>query len=279
MQRLYHGLQFSPSKDGQEGKHYPHLYSQQTAQPGLNTCPREVLQKKLVIPSLLSPWAAPTSSPQLLPGQKVVENSRGTPQLLKAFLRNPWLWDWASSGQKQVWKCVPGSEEEKPFHRDAQSPLQVSGREGGWGAPAAQGDPQPPNVLLLNSFSNQRRVCLTLGLPLPGAGRKREARQGGAEGRHFWGAANSQDDGGAGRCSDVLLGGPGDSQRLKARASALGAPKRADKLVGVIVYREQCRILDLRRRLSFGTRDQAWSLKSFCVAEFYSSKNRHREGV
>ena len=29
-----------------------------------------------------------------------------------------------------------------------------------------------------------------------------------------------------------------------------------------------CRILDLKRRFSFGTRDQAWSLKSFCVAEF-----------
>ena len=30
-----------------------------------------------------------------------------------------------------------------------------------------------------------------------------------------------------------------------------------------------CRIHDLQRRFSFGTRDQAWSLKSFCVAEFY----------
>ena len=25
---------------------------------------------------------------------------------------------------------------------------------------------------------------------------------------------------------------------------------------------------DLQRKLSFGTRDQAWSLKSFCVADF-----------
>ena len=38
----------------------------------------------------------------------------------------------------------------------------------------------------------------------------------------------------------------------------------------VMTYGEQCRIHDLRRRrISFGTRDQAWSLKSFCVAEFY----------
>ena len=37
----------------------------------------------------------------------------------------------------------------------------------------------------------------------------------------------------------------------------------------LIAYGEQCRIRDLRRRFSFGSRDQAWSLKSFCVAEFY----------
>ena len=38
----------------------------------------------------------------------------------------------------------------------------------------------------------------------------------------------------------------------------------------VITYGERCQICDLqKRRFSFGTRDQAWSLKSFCVAEFY----------
>ncbi|KAB0369560.1 hypothetical protein FD755_018553, partial [Muntiacus reevesi] len=41
---------------------------------------------------------------------------------------------------------------------------------------------QTPNVFLLNSFSNQRRIYLILGLPLPGAGRKQEARQGAEEG-------------------------------------------------------------------------------------------------
>ena len=46
----------------------------------------------------------------------------------------------------------------------------------------------------------------------------------------------------------------------------------------VIAYREQCWILDLwRRRFSFWTRDQAWSLKRFCVAEFYLSMKRDRE--
>ena len=37
----------------------------------------------------------------------------------------------------------------------------------------------------------------------------------------------------------------------------------------VIVYGERCQICDLWRRFSFRTRDQAWSLKNFCVAEFY----------
>ena len=41
----------------------------------------------------------------------------------------------------------------------------------------------------------------------------------------------------------------------------------------LIAYGEQCQIIDLwRRRFSFGTRNQAWSLKSFCVAEFYESE-------
>ena len=35
------------------------------------------------------------------------------------------------------------------------------------------------------------------------------------------------------------------------------------------VYGEWCRIHDLWRRFSFGTREQAWSLKSFCIARFY----------
>ena len=37
----------------------------------------------------------------------------------------------------------------------------------------------------------------------------------------------------------------------------------------VIAYGEWCRIRDVQGRFSFGTRDQALSLKSFCIAEFY----------
>ena len=41
------------------------------------------------------------------------------------------------------------------------------------------------------------------------------------------------------------------------------------KIILLIGYGEQCQIPDLQRRFTFGTSDQAWSLKSFCVAEFY----------
>ena len=44
----------------------------------------------------------------------------------------------------------------------------------------------------------------------------------------------------------------------------------------VIAYSEWCRIQDLQRRFSFGTRDQALALKSFCVAEFYQSIKNDR---
>ena len=40
--------------------------------------------------------------------------------------------------------------------------------------------------------------------------------------------------------------------------------------VHMIAYGERYQIRDLqRRKFSLGTRDQAWSLKNFCVAEFY----------
>ena len=40
----------------------------------------------------------------------------------------------------------------------------------------------------------------------------------------------------------------------------------------MIAYTERCRICDLWRRFSSGIRDQASSLKRFCVAEFYYKK-------
>ena len=45
--------------------------------------------------------------------------------------------------------------------------------------------------------------------------------------------------------------------------------RKLDHHILLIAYHEQCQIHDLQRRLSFGTTDQAWSLKSFYVAGFY----------
>ena len=48
----------------------------------------------------------------------------------------------------------------------------------------------------------------------------------------------------------------------------------------LIAYSEGSQIRDLqRRKFSFGTRDQAGSLKSFCAAKFYCSVKRDRESV
>ena len=53
----------------------------------------------------------------------------------------------------------------------------------------------------------------------------------------------------------------------------------------VIADGEQCRICDLRRRFNFRTRDQAWSLKSFCIAVLLqyerareNFRHRHQKG-
>ena len=46
----------------------------------------------------------------------------------------------------------------------------------------------------------------------------------------------------------------------------------------LIAYSQQCQILDLpRRRFSFRTRDQPWSLKSFCVAVLLKYKKEQRK--
>ena len=54
------------------------------------------------------------------------------------------------------------------------------------------------------------------------------------------------------------------SGHLMRRANSL-----EKTLMLVIAYSKRCRICDLQRRFTFGTGDQAWSLKSFRVAEVY----------
>ena len=48
-----------------------------------------------------------------------------------------------------------------------------------------------------------------------------------------------------------------------------------EQLSTMIAYGEWCQIHDLqRKRFNFRTRDQAWSLKSFCVAELTMKRDR-----
>ena len=58
--------------------------------------------------------------------------------------------------------------------------------------------------------------------------------------------------------------------RLKAASGRKELSWEVPFVLTLIAYGEQYGICDLWRRwFSFGTMDQAWSLKSFCVAEFY----------
>ncbi|XP_058415743.1 aurora kinase B isoform X3 [Diceros bicornis minor] len=61
---------------------YPWPYGRQTAQSGLNTLPQRVLRKEPVTPSALVLMSRSNAQPTAALGQKVVENSSGTPNLL-----------------------------------------------------------------------------------------------------------------------------------------------------------------------------------------------------
>ena len=48
------------------------------------------------------------------------------------------------------------------------------------------------------------------------------------------------------------------------------SPQEKNKWL-LISYGERCQICDLLRRFNFGTRDQAWSLKRFCISQSVQS--------
>ncbi|MXQ84046.1 hypothetical protein E5288_WYG012083 [Bos mutus] len=103
------------------------------------------------------------SSPQLLPGQKVVENSRGTPTSQRV------------SSQSMT-------ETGRPLGKRKFENVYLARKKRNHFI-----------VTLKALFKSQRRIYLILGLPLTRSGREGEAQQGAAEGRHFCGAANSQE--------------------------------------------------------------------------------------
>ncbi|XP_025219008.1 aurora kinase B isoform X3 [Macaca mulatta] len=61
---------------------YPWPYGRQTAPSGLSTLPQRVLRKEPVTPSALVLMSRSNVQPTAAPGQKVVENSSGTPNIL-----------------------------------------------------------------------------------------------------------------------------------------------------------------------------------------------------
>ncbi|XP_070419432.1 aurora kinase B isoform X3 [Equus przewalskii] len=61
---------------------YPWPYGRQTAQSGLNTLPQRVLRKEPATPSALVLMSRSNAQPTVALGQKVMENSSGTPNLL-----------------------------------------------------------------------------------------------------------------------------------------------------------------------------------------------------
>ena len=68
------------------------------------------------------------------------------------------------------------------------------------------------------------------------------------------------------------------SQHLQASQVHLPGQQVHKAYITLLAYGERCQIRGLwTRRFSFRTRDQAWLLKSFGVAEFYSSKRGQRK--
>ena len=67
------------------------------------------------------------------------------------------------------------------------------------------------------------------------------------------------------------------NQHLQASQVHLPGQQVHKAYITLLAYGEQCQIHDLWRRFSFRTRDQAWLLKSFGVAEFYSSERGQRK--
>nr|BAI23192.1 aurora kinase B-Sv2 [Homo sapiens] len=66
----------------QKENSYPWPYGRQTAPSGLSTLPQRVLRKEPVTPSALVLMSRSNVQPTAAPGQKVMENSSGTPDIL-----------------------------------------------------------------------------------------------------------------------------------------------------------------------------------------------------
>nr|XP_014333426.1 PREDICTED: aurora kinase B isoform X2 [Bos mutus] len=113
---------------------YPWPYGRQTAQPGLNTLPQRVLRKEPVTPSALVLMSRSNAQPTAAPGQKVVENSSGTPNIPKRSF------------------TIDDFEIGRPLGKGKMQPDASS-----------VSSPRHPNILrLYNYFYDRRRIYLIL---------------------------------------------------------------------------------------------------------------------
>lgn len=202
------------------------------AQSGLNILPQRVLRKEAVTPSALVLMSRSNTQPTAAPGQKVVENSSGTPNfstrsftiddfeigrpLGKGKFGNVYLAREKKSHFIVALKVLFKSQIEKEgVEHQLRREIEI------------QAHLQHPNILrLYNYFYDRRRIYLILEYAPRGELYKELQKCRTFDEQRT--ATVGADHGGAGRRSDILPWEEGDSQRHKARESALGAPGRAE---------------------------------------------------
>ncbi|XP_045346289.1 aurora kinase B isoform X10 [Leopardus geoffroyi] len=222
-----------PPRMAQKENAYPWPYGRQTTQPGLNTLPQRVLRKEPATPSALVLMSRSNTQPTAAPGQKVVENSSGTPNF---SIRRSFTIDDFEIGRplgKGKFGNVYLAREKKSHFIVAlkvlfKSQIEKEGVEHQLRREIEiQAHLQHPNILrLYNYFYDRRRIYLILEYAPRGELYKELQKSRTFDEQRT--ATVRADHGGAGRRSDVLPREEGDSQRHKARESALGAPGRAE---------------------------------------------------
>ncbi|XP_055432575.1 aurora kinase B isoform X3 [Bubalus kerabau] len=221
-----------PLRMAQKENAYPWPYGRQTAQPGLNTLPQRVLRKEPVTPSALVLMSRSNAQPTAAPGQKVVENSSGTPNIPKRSFTIDDFEIGRPLGKGKFGNVYLAREKKSHFIVALKvlfkSQIEKEGVEHQLRREIEiQAHLQHPNILrLYNYFYDRRRIYLILEYAPRGELYKELQKSRTFDEQRT--ATVGADHGGAGRCSDILPCEEGDSQRHQARESALGAPGRAE---------------------------------------------------
>ncbi|KAI2581293.1 aurora kinase B [Homo sapiens] len=117
----------------QKENSYPWPYGRQTAPSGLSTLPQRVLRKEPVTPSALVLMSRSNVQPTAAPGQKVMENSSGTPDILTRHftiddfeIGRPLGKDHGGVGRCS--NVLPWEEGDSQRHKARKSALRAQGR-------------------------------------------------------------------------------------------------------------------------------------------------------